>query len=58
MKCTTVFAVLITLVSAVSATFSDARGLDTNAKRFAHGLTPLPPVRRDHDKKGTPVWGM
>ena len=56
MKFTTVFAVLATLVTAVSATFSDASALDTNAKRFAQGLKiPLPPVRRGYH--GTPVYG-
>lgn len=56
MKFATVFGVLATLATAVSATFSDASLLDTNAKRFASGLrSPLPPVRRS---LGTPVYGM
>jgi len=46
MKVTTVFAILATLTTAVSATFSDASLLNTNAKRLAQGLGPLPPVRR------------
>ena len=56
MKFSTVFAVLSTLATAVSATFSEGSALDTNAKRFASGLlSPLPPVRRGH--KGTPTYG-
>jgi hypothetical protein len=55
MKFTTVFAVLATLATAVSATLSDDT-LNTNAKRFASGLrTPLPPHRRN---VGTPTYGM
>ena len=55
MKFTTVFAVLATLATAVSATFSNPSLLDTNAKRFAAGLPPLPPARRS---LGTPTYGM
>lgn len=53
MKFATVFAVLATVATAVSATFSSIPQ-DTNAKRFALGLKPLPPVRRDP----SPSYGM
>lgn len=43
MKFTTVFAVLATLATAVSATLSD---FNTNAKRLANGMALLPPARR------------
>jgi hypothetical protein len=56
MKFTTVFAVLATLATAVSATLLEAAVLDTNAKRFASGLSPLAPVRRG--QKGTPTYSM
>jgi hypothetical protein len=56
MKFTTVFAVLATLATAVSATLSGAH-LNTNAKRLANGLTPLPPVRRGQPHGGTPTHG-
>lgn len=55
MKFTTVFAVLATLATAVSATLSDDL-LNTNAKRLASGLTPLPPHRRGYG--GSPTYGM
>ena len=60
MKFSTVFAVLATLATAVSATLSVGSELNTNAKRLAAGLGPLPPMRRGHDHGhgGTPTYGM
>lgn len=52
MKFTTVFVVLATVATAVSAMLSG--NLNTNAKRFAYGLAPLPPHRRSP----TPSYGM
>lgn len=50
MKFTTVFAIIATVVTAVSATLPPTL---TNAKRLARGLPLLPPVRR-----GTPTYRM
>lgn len=63
MKFSTVFAVLATLATAVSATLSGSPELfNTNAKRLANGLGPMPPVRRgDHHgdhHHGTPTHGV
>ena len=63
MKFTTVFAVITTLVTAVSATLGYE--YNTNAKRLANGMGPLPPARRGGSHgmphgtpHGTPTHGM
>jgi hypothetical protein len=58
MKFTTVFAVIATLVTAVSATLTGSSDIfNTNAKRLANGLAPLPPHRRGGKHPGTPTHG-
>jgi len=59
MKFTTVFAVIVTVATAVSATLTTTQHardmvIDTNAKRFALGLTPLSPRKISH---GSPTYG-
>ena len=57
MQLSTVFTILVTVITAVTATLNptvDARDY-TNGERMARHLPPKPPMRRG---ASTPVYGM